>query len=175
MLPEKRDIFSLAQRRKEDQVIPAGEYVDAERGILYPAILEPQNLRNSYLPRDLLKFNLLREGRHPFIIAAEDREESPEITSALFDLFANFNDADYWEKLFIQTSSRNAELFVIDRRNERYRVKEVEIDVGGETGVLVLQHLGKRGRGGKLIRIDIEEGANHMMPVVVYKPHTYNR
>lgn len=61
-----------------------------------------------------------------------------------------------------------ADLYVMDRHGERYRVIDVLPDAGGETGRLLLRHVGRRSRTGDSL-VDIQEAYGYMLPFVVYK------
>jgi hypothetical protein len=63
----------------------------------------------------------------------------------------------------------SADLYVMDRYGERYKVVDVLHDPGGETGELVLMHLGRKSRGGKRLYIDIWDAYKKMIPFVVYR------
>ena len=79
----------------------------------------------------------------------------------------------HWYDLFASCGV-SASLYVMDGHGERYKVLDVEIDPGGETGELVLQHLGRRSRHGSM-RVDIQDGYGKMLPFVVYKQQNFRR
>lgn len=177
-LPKKQEdqsrFFPALQARKEKgrEIFPVAEYINPETGDLVVASVNKEIVTGGWLPPDIIQFKYLAQGQHPLLIAPEGRDAHPEVIKALQSLLTNLEVATLWEQLFIQTSSRSAQLFVIDQRNDRYRVVDVVVDVGDDySGVLKLQPMGRRGRGGKQMQIDIQNAYSYMLPVVVYKPY----
>ena len=116
-------------------------------------------------------FELMLSGRFPLIRIPEGKAWilKPKIVQNFLQLMTQTNllDPQKWYDL-LASCSLSANLYVMDRYGERYKVIDVEIDPGGETGVLVLQHLGRRNRQG-YFKVDIQDGYGNMLPFIVYK------
>lgn len=137
---------------------------------LVPAIASPEQIPDGFLPRGAVRFDLLAKGMHPFVILPEGRSLNEDVGDSLIELLHDITSAVGWYNLFVDVKGRSAELFIIDRNNERYRVVRVNVDLGGDSGTLSIQHLGKRSREG-ILEVDIEEANSYMLPVIVYKPY----
>jgi hypothetical protein len=108
-------------------------------------------------------FSLIRVPRgHSWMV-------KPKVTQGMTQLMTGSGLADpqRWYDL-LASCGLSANLYVMDGHGERYKVIDVEIDPGGETGELILQHLGRRSRQGYM-RVDIQDGYGRMLPFVVYK------
>jgi hypothetical protein len=161
----------MARRQKGNEDFPIENYFDYSSGELTPAVVEEKVISRG-LPENVISFNLLAKGQHPFIVLAERRNLDPEVEEAFMDLMANLNVASCWERLFIRIRIRSADLYVIDRNNNRYLVKDVILDWGSSSsGVLKLQPLGKKGRKQTRMDMDVAEAYGFMLPVIVYKPY----
>jgi phage terminase Nu1 subunit (DNA packaging protein) len=170
--------------------------------------------RKEMVPR--ATFEVMLSGRFPLIRTAEGDlwQVKPYLVKAMSDLMTveGIKDARAWENL-LAACMQSANLYVMDKRGERYKVVSVDIDYGydeedeeddGKTvaignllseadlaswpedgkeirqprgrapanpasGELVLQHLGRRSRGGARVRIDIWDAFGKMLPFVTYK------
>lgn len=113
------------------------------------------------------KFTLIRvpEG-HLWMVKSNTVRDMTKLMSR-----SGLANPQYWYDL-LASCSTSANLYVMDAHGERYKVLDVEIDPGGETGELVLQHLGRRSRQGSM-RVDIHEGYGKMLPFVVYKQQNF--
>lgn len=123
-----------------------------------------------------LQFNALATGGAPLVFKPEGVQERPRVNEALYNLLQGqvqygqgLISPDAWEDL-LASAGTVAKVYVVDRRGERYELREVLFDHGGETGRLVLRHLGARSREGDLV-IDIRQAYGYMLPVVVYKDY----
>jgi len=162
------------QPHQPSGLIPEQNYVI--EGVAPEHALVPYELSSSsqILPREAADFNLLAKGRLPFIITAPGREPKPELIASLYTLLHNLNIAQAWDDLLIQLGAlpglggTRADLYVVDQHGERYKVIDIELDFGGETGQLVLRHIGRRSRQG-VMRVDIEQAYGYMLPVVMYR------
>lgn len=127
-------------------------------------------------PRSAAKFDLLESGKAPFIIMPVGSYEKLRITQSMYYLLHNLKDPQAWENVWIAIggipghggANGTAELYVVDRSNERYQVIDLDLDYGGETGSLRLRHVGRRSR--ERIEIDVEQAYGYMLPIVMYKP-----
>lgn len=118
-----------------------------------------------------VQFELLAQGQQPFVYMPPGTVERPAITRALYELLASgygMATPAAWEDL-LAAVGQSAKLFVIDGYGERWEVRDVLFDYGGETGELILRHLGRRSREGDFV-VDLQEAYGRMLPVVVYKP-----
>lgn len=117
-----------------------------------------------------VSFDLQLSGRAPFIYMPEGTYEHPPVTRALGKVLTRRGMADpqAWEDLLAACGTR-ARVFLNDRRGERWELRGIDIDYGGETGKLIVRHLGPRSREGD-IGIDLHRAYGHFLPVVVYKP-----
>jgi hypothetical protein len=77
-------------------------------------------------------------------------------------------DVNAWERLFLKAKAADADLFVVDRSGERWHVRDVLVDFGGETGRLRVLHFGARSRDGETT-VDIHKAFGYMIPTVVYR------
>lgn len=123
-------------------------------------------------PRGLV-FSDLASGEAPLIYQPEGTYEKPAITEALQSMLTvgpvmGITNPNTWEDLLAAAGAGTADVFVVDRRGERYKVIDVLFDFGGETGELRLRHLGRRSRQGDLY-VDLERAFGYMIPIVVYK------
>jgi hypothetical protein len=120
---------------------------------------------------------LMASGRFPLIRvpAGHMWVVKPKVSSDMTQLMtrSGLSDPQRWYDLFA-SCSLSADLYVMDRHGERYKVIDVLVDPGGETGELVLQHLGRRSRQGNM-RVDIQDGYGKMLPFVVYKHQHFRR
>jgi len=135
----------------------------------YPLVEEiPKN--QPLIPR--ATFDVMLSGNFPLIRVSEGGswKIKPKVTQTMSQLITKEGIAnpDRWYDLFAACGT-SATLYVMDTHGERYRVVDIDIDYGGETGQLILQHLGRRSRGGNLMLIDIWEAYGKMLPFVVYK------
>jgi len=117
-------------------------------------------------------FELMLSGNFPLIRVpkGESWRVKPDLIKRMSSLMTKqgIADANRWYDL-LASCGTGATIYVMDSHGERYRVVDVNIDLGGETGELVLQHLGRRSRGGAVMRIDIWDAYGKMIPFVVYK------
>lgn len=123
-------------------------------------------------PRGLV-FADLASGEAPLIYQPEGTYEKPAITQALQSMLTvgpvmGITNPNTWEDLLAAAGAGTADVFVVDRRGERYKVIDVLFDFGGESGELRLRHLGRRSRQGDLY-VDLERAFGYMIPIVVYK------
>lgn len=139
------------------------------RESLLPA-LPPQALPVGQWTPPRVSWELMTSGRQPFVYMPESAYEHPPVTTALERVLtrAGVVDINRWEDL-IAACGHRAKVFVIDRSGERYEVRDVLPDYGGETGRILVRHVGPRSRVGDL-EIDIHKAFGQMLPVVVYKP-----
>ena len=144
--------------------VPEGSYLPS----LPPVGEIPQG--QPLIPRASL--DVMISGKFPLIRVREGQlwKVKPRVVEALAKLItveglANIN-AWYDLDAF---AGNSADLYVMDSHGERYKVEDVLHDYGGETGQLVLRHLGRRSRGGKLLYIDIWDAYKKMVPFIVYR------
>ncbi len=139
-----------------------------------PAIPTTTLPRHEWRP-PRVSFDLMLSGKAPFAYLPEGAYEHPPLTAALGNLLTRRGIADVnaWEDLLAQCGSTRAKLYVVDRAGERYQVVGVEFDFGGDTGQLLVRHLGAKSRGGDF-RVDIHQAFGKMLPVVVYSPAQRN-
>lgn len=121
------------------------------------------------LPRTT--FDVMLSGNFDFIRVPRDREWAvkPNITQAFTALLSKSGLANptAWLDTLV-ACSRRADLYVMDRYAERYRVLDVIVDPGEETGYIVVRHLGRKSRAGTQ-SIDIHDAYGKMLPFIVYK------
>lgn len=110
---------------------------------------------------------LLVSGKAPLVYMGLGSYERPAVTTALSALLRNLHHVQAWENLLVSAGTV-ADVYIYDRHAERYRLLDVLVDPGEETGQLVLRHMGKKARQGD-IQIDIHETYGFVFPVVVYK------
>lgn len=165
--------------------IPIGNYIKNDILVPYES---PQ--RMEILPEHAADFRLIIEGKLPFIIAPRGSIQKSRINAQLAVLLNNLNNIQAWNDMLIQVQSspgytgREAKLYLIDRHNRRYLVLGsplggAELDPGRETGTLLLQPIGRRGRGGQKIRLDPEDLVDYStdpptpfgLPVILYKSY----
>ena len=165
------DLEFMAKLPKGKAANPEGEAFLPERSpeeqlpALAPAVLPP----GVWAP-PRVTFNLLATGKAPLIHLGEGRTSRPEVALALKGVMSRRGIADVnaWERLFLKAKAADAELFVVDRSGERWHVRDVLVDFGGETGRLVVLHFGPRSRTGDAT-VDIHRAFGYMIPVVVYR------
>lgn len=173
--PDDRQLPAIIQG---DQ-FPVQPYVNPEaaaENYFVPAVWQPPVFAVSGVPpKTAANFALLSKGLAPFIIMPVGTYEKERITQAMHFLLHNLSLPMAWEGVWVAIggipghggANGTAELYVVDRRNERYQVIDVDLDYGGETGRLVLRHIGRRSR--ERIEIDIEHAFSYMLPIVMYK------
>lgn len=160
----------LPTRRNSDApLVPFGRTDDN-----LPAIPTTTLPRHEWRP-PRVSFDLMLSGKAPFTYLPEGAYEHQPLTAALGRLLTRQGIADVnaWEDLLAQCGSTRAKLYVVDRAGERYQVVGVEFDFGGDTGQLLVRHLGPKSRGGDF-RVDIHQAFGKMLPVVVYSPAQRN-
>lgn len=137
---------------------------------MLPALPAQSLAPGQWLPPRVSWDLMLSPKTQQFVYLPDGVQENTRITTTLGGLLtrSGIASANAWEDLLAACGTR-ARLFVIDRWGERYEVREVLFDYGGETGRLVVRHVGARGRQGDL-EIDIHKAVGYMLPVVVYKP-----
>jgi len=117
-------------------------------------------------------FDVMRSGRFPLIRIPVGQSWilKSRVVDALARLMtrAGLQNPQRWYDLFA-ACGMDASLYVMDQHTERYKVIDVEIDAGGETGELILQHLGRRSRNNQVMRVDILDGYGKMIPFVAYR------
>ena len=131
-------------------------------------------LRPEPLPRGEWKppqatFELAASGRFPLVYMPEGTYGKPGLTTAHAQLLTRTGLASpvAWYNL-IAAAGVSANVFLIDRHGERWRLVDVLLDYGQETGQLVLRHVGSMSRGGDHV-MDIRLVYGNAIPVVVYK------
>ena len=120
---------------------------------------------------------LMASGKFPLIRvpAGHMYMAKPKVAEDMTRLMTKSGLADpqRWYDLFASCGI-SASLYVMDSHGERYRVVDVLIDPGEETGMLVLQHLGRRSRQGNM-QVDLHAGYGKMLPFVAYKHQHFRR
>lgn len=155
------------RRNPEEPLLP----VTLPKDSLLPAFPAAAEIpeTDALIPRADLQ--LMASGKFPLIRVPPGYlwMVKPKVTNNMSQLMTRSGLADpqRWYDL-LASCSLSANLYVMDSHGERYKVIDVEIDPGGETGELILQHLGRRSRQGNM-RIDIHDGYGRMLPFVVYK------
>lgn len=114
-----------------------------------------------------VSWDLMLSGKYPFVHLPEGVVENQRIRSILEKVLTpqGLADINAWEDLVASCGLR-AKLFIMDRHGERYEVKDVLMDYGGETGRLLVRHIGPKGD----MQVDIHKAHGYFLPVVVYKP-----
>ena|GEM_PF-2544653 len=107
------------------------------------------------------------QGKGSLVLLPKGAVERPEVTAALGQLLGQLRSVDAWERLFLEVGSR-AGLYVVTRQGEFYRVRDVIVDPGGESGVLRVTGLGRASRRGPM-EVDVEEAYGYMVPYVAYR------
>jgi len=161
------------RRNPEEPLLPALLPKDSLLPALPVAAEIPPS--DALIPRADLQ--LMASGNFPLIRVPPGHlwMVKPKVTEDITKLMTRSGLANpqYWYDL-LASCSLSASLYVMDSYGERYKVIDVEIDPGGETGELILQHLGRRSRQGPM-RVDIQDGYGRMLPFVVYKQQNYRR
>lgn len=131
-------------------------------------------LRPEPLPRGEWKppqstFELAASGRLPLVYMPEGTYEKPGLVTAHARLLtpAGLASPTAWYDL-LAAAGHSANVFLIDRYGERWRLIDVLLDYGHETGQLQLRHVGARSRGGDRY-VDVSAAYGHAIPIVVYK------
>jgi len=170
---------------KHSPAMPVGNYIN-RNAESYENILIPYQPSGEIhtLPVGSINFNLLLEGKLPFIIAPPGSLQKAAVNAQLAILLENLNNINAWEDMLIQLHAlpglggQVARLYIINSRSERYLVLQADLDPGGETGTLLLQPLGRAGRSGRKINLDPESLIDYSaeppkpwgLPVILYKP-----
>lgn len=127
-------------------------------------------------PRGLSLESLVR-GELPLVYLPHGAYENEAVSEALYGLLrahpaVGLSSPDAWDRLLAAVGHR-AKVYVVDGRGERWLVADVFFDRGGETGELLVEHLGPEGkrRVPLLGSYGAERGYAHpwLIPVVVYK------
>lgn len=115
-------------------------------------------------------FDLIARGKAPLVYLPEGRALREDVAKALEAMLTGraIADPNAWERLYLMAKRADADLFVVDRQGERWHVRDVLIDFGGETGQLALIHVGARSRSGEKL-VDVMKGFGFMVPVVVFR------
>jgi hypothetical protein len=176
--------FPLQPRKRffpakpQEPPIPKGEYLLPE-ACPSEAIVPytPSGIIN-ILPQSAANFELLLTGELPLIIADPTNPPKAELVEAFFDLMHNLGSVHSWDRFYQMAGLvkggkglNRTDIYIVDRHGRRYLLLDVESDWGGETGYLSLRPLGKAGRGGRTINIDIEEAYGYMVPVLLMRKH----
>lgn len=156
--------------------IPKGEYLISSASPTEALVPYFPPERIDVLPKSAADFELLLAGNLPLIIADPSNQPKPELVETFFELMHSLGSAQSWMRLYERAGLirggkgvNNTDLYVVDRHGQRYLVLDVELDWGGETGYLSLRPVGKKGRGGKVINIDIEDAYGYMVPVLLMR------
>lgn len=165
--PESLSELGQAWKRGVERNMNSGELVRREQ-----ALVPVQAPSGMYYPPAKLDFARLARGELPLVYTSGDAQPVAQVQAALSALV--FSPAERglvnpraWDDL-LAAAGRRAGVWVVDRSGERWQVLEVLFDPGGETGQLVLRHLGRRARQGELL-VDLQDAYGFMIPVVVYK------
>lgn len=133
-----------------------------------PAATRPGDLPSRGGPPPRTSWELLTSGGAPLAYLPESSYERPAVTAALQVMYGDprqFANMEAWENL-LSAAGTAAAVYVYDRHGERYKVLRVDPYPGGESGELVVQHVGPRGT----TRVDIHRAFGYILPVVAYKP-----
>ena len=154
-----------------DSQLPLSRSSDAP---LVPAV-QAKELQQGELLVPRATFEVMLSGNFDFIRVPEGClwMVKPRITDVFSRLLTRRGLADpqTWYDMLAACGSL-AHLYVMDRYGERYKVIDVTLDPGGETGVLIVNHLGRRSRSGYM-SIDIHDAYGKMLPFVSYKEPYY--
>lgn len=131
------------------------------------------SIRGQEVPDPLARasFDVLLSGKVPLIRfpIGHSWMAKPAVEAAVGAIMSPQGLIDPQRWLDLQAAcGHTAELYVIDRHGERYRVMDVLPDAGGETGQLLLRHLGRKSRSGDML-VDLQDGYGKMLPFVAYK------
>jgi len=195
--PKSGQSFLSRLKRSNTPLFPVEKYVDlnATPGeVFLPAVLPSgRHTISRYgsiaLPKGAANFLLLSEGKSPFIITPQGAEwkYKEEISAKLYDLIMNLDDIGSWEDLWVKCgglqglgcSAGSFEIYLVSRHNERYKLINVSMDYGDESGVLGVRHIGPKGV--KILRVpqDVYEYSEtpdggvarvpYFLPIIVYK------
>lgn len=107
-------------------------------------------------------------GRGTLVIVPPGVSPRTQATQALFRTLGNMSSIDAWEELHLRANISNTSgLYLIDRRGDYYRVKDVIKESGGETGRIRVLGVGRAERKG-VILVDPEQHYGSFIPVIAY-------
>ena len=109
-------------------------------------------------------------GKGSLILVPDGVTPKADITTAMRNVLSDVQSIKAWERLFLKAnSSKSSGLYVMDKRGNFYRVKDVILDPDGETGEMRVMGVGRAGRGRGTIMVDPEEHVGAFVPVVSYR------
>lgn len=166
---QRDDLVALLLQRPLPPVVASNPpELPASRDRFLPALATPGRLpRGEYVP-PVTSFELATSGAVPLVYVPEGSYENEKANAALSALITTpgaLAAPSAWDDLIARVGTRGT-VYLIDRRGEQWRVRDVVYYPGGRDGALDVEHLGRRGK----MRVDLREAYGHVLPVLVYKP-----